>query len=140
MVKKFTTTVSILVCMAVLTATAWGLDLQDGKYEITSKVEMPGMPMQPPPMTITQCLTQQDPVPNQSSGGQPCKIIEMNTEGKSATWKMECTQQGQKMQSTGKIVYHGNSFEGTTNTTMGAQSGNMTITTVISGTRIGDCQ
>ena len=140
MLKKIITTVSLLVCMAFLVVNAWGFELQDGKYEITSKVEMPGMPMQMPPVTVTQCLTQQDPVPNQSTGGQQCEIIEMNTEGKTVTWEMECIQQGQKMQSTGEMVYSGNSFEGTVNTAMGPQSGNMTITTVVSGKRIGACQ
>ena len=140
MLKKTTTIVSLLICMAFLVVNAWGFELQDGKYEITSKIDMPGMPMQTPPVTITQCLTQQDPVPNQSTGDQPCKIIEMKTEGKTVTWKMECTQQGQKMQSTGKMVYYGNHFEGTTHTSMGPRSGNMTITTVVSGKRIGPCQ
>lgn len=140
MLKKNATIVSMLACMAFLVTNAWGLDLQDGKYEITSKVEMPGMPMQPPPVTVTQCLTQQDPVPNQSTGGQQCKIIEMKTEGETVTWKMECSQQDQKMQSTGKMVYYGNRFEGTINTVMGPRSGNMTITTVINGKRIGACQ
>ncbi len=96
MLKKITTTVSLLICMTFLAVNAWGFDLQDGKYEITSKIDIQGMPMQTPPVTITQCLTQQDPVPNQSTDDQQCKIIEMKTEGKTVTWKMECTQQGQK--------------------------------------------
>ena len=141
MVKQTLTTVSLLVSMALLVANAWGLDIQDGKYEITSKVEMKGMPMQAPPVTITQCLTSQDPVPNKSAGdGQPCKVIEMKTEGKTVTWKMDCTQQGHKIQSTGKISYQGDRFDGTINTSMGPQAGGMTVTSVISGKRIGDCK
>lgn len=140
MLKKITTIFSTLVCMVFFVTSAWGVDLQDGSYEITSKVEMPGMPMQMPPVTVTQCLTQQDPVPNQSTAGQHCNIIEVKTEGKTVTWKMECTQQGQKMQGTGKMVYYGDRFEGTINTTMGPQSGNMTITTLINGKRIGACK
>lgn len=140
MLKKTATIVSMLACMAFVVTNAWGLDLQDGKYVITSKVEMPGMPMQIPPVTVTQCLTNQDPLPNQSSAGQQCNIIEMKTEGQTVTWKMECTQQGQKMQSTGKMVYYGDHFEGATNTMLGPQSGNMTITTLVSGKRIGACQ
>jgi len=140
MLKKITTTVLMLTWMAFFTTNAWGLDLQDGKYKITSTVEMPGMPMQIPPVTVTQCITNQDPLPNQSTAGQQCNITDMKTEGKTVSWKMECSQQGQKMQSTGKMVYYGDHFEGTTNTMMGPQSGNMTITTVINGKRIGACQ
>ena len=140
MLKKNATIVSMLACMAFFVTNAWGLDLQDGSYKITSKVEMPGMPMQIPPVTVTQCITNQDPLPNQSTAGQQCNIIDTKTEGKTVSWKMECSQQGQKMQSTGKMVYNGDRFEGTTKTIMGPQSGNMTITTVIKGKRIGACQ
>jgi len=140
MLKKNTSIALILTCMSFFYTNAWGLDLQDGKYEITSTVEMPGMPMQIPPVTVTQCITNQDPLPNQSRDGQQCNIMDMKTEGKSVSWKMECSQHGQKMQSTGKMVYYGDHFEGTTNTMLGAQSGNMMITTVINGKRIGACQ
>lgn len=140
MFRKIVIFASILVWTAFFGTCAWGLDLQDGNYEITSKVEMPGMPMQMPPVTVTQCMSQQDPVPDQSTGGQQCNIKDMKTEGKTVTWKMECAQQGQKMQGSGKMVYYGNRFEGTVNTVMGPQSGNMTITTVISGKRIGACR
>jgi len=140
MLKKNTTMILMLSCMAFFSANAWGLDLQDGKYKITSKVEMPGMPMQMPPVTVTQCLTNKDPLPNQSTSGQQCNVTEMKTEGKTVSWKMECSQRGQKMQSTGKMVYYGDHFEGATKTLLGPQSGNMTITTVINGKRIDACQ
>lgn len=140
MLKITAAIVSILACMIFFVTHAWGFDIQDGKYEIISTVEMPGMPMQIPPVTVTQCLTSQDPLPNQSTAGQQCNIIDMKTEDKTMTWDMECIQHGQKMHSTGKMVYYGDRFEGTTKTKMGPQSGNMTITTVINGKRIGACQ
>lgn len=140
MLKINAAIVSILACMTFFITNAWGLNIQGGEYKITSTVEMPGVPMQIPPTTVTQCLTEQDPVPNQSTAGQKCNIIDMKTEGKTVTWEMECAQQGQKMHSTGKMVYYGDRFEGTLKTKMGPQSGNMTITTVVKGKRIGACQ
>ena len=85
MLKITAAVVSVLACMAFLVTNGWGLDLQAGEYEIISTVEMPGMPMQMPPVTIIQCLTSQDPVPNQSTAGQQCNIIEMKTEGDTVT-------------------------------------------------------
>ena len=120
---------------------AWGLDFKPGMYKITSSVEMPGMPAgSVPPQTITQCLTELDPVPNKDVSGQPCNIKDMNQKGNTITWKMECEQQGQKMTSDGQIQYSGDSFEGTIKTKMGPEAGNMTVKTVVSGSRIGDCQ
>jgi len=133
----------VLVLFLILTLTAipaWGVDLNPGKYEITSRVKMAGMPGEMPPQTITQCLTKQDKVPGASAGAQGCKITEMKTEGNSVIYKMECQQNGTTVKCDGKITYKGDSFEGTTQTHMGPAAGNMTITTIISGKRIGNCE
>ena len=45
-------TLSVL-CMLLAALPAWGLDLNPGKYQITAKVEMPGMPAGMPPQTTT---------------------------------------------------------------------------------------
>ena len=119
---------------------AWGLDLNPGKYEITAKVEMPGMPVNMPPQTMTQCLTEQDPVPNSSADAQGCKVTDMSTKGNTVTYTMVCEQQGMKSQTTGQITFNGDAFEGTSQTTMGAGAGGMTITTTIKGKRIGNCE
>ena len=50
-----------------------GPNMQEGKWEITTKVEMPGMPMNMPPMTHTQCLTKDDFVPQNSQSGEECQ-------------------------------------------------------------------
>ncbi len=138
--RTATTLILLIIAMFCLAANAWTLDLEEGRYEITSTVKMPGMPMQPPPTTITECVTQQDPVPNQQADNGNCKITDMKTVGNTVTWKMECDQQGQKMKSRGKMVYHGGRFEGKVDTQMGPEAGNMKISTTIEGRRVGDCQ
>jgi hypothetical protein len=138
MLKKIFT-FSVL-CMLLAALPAWGLDLKPGKYEITAKVEMPGMPGGMPTQTTTQCLNEQNPVPDSSTGAQGCKITDMKTKGNTVTYTMECNQQGMKTKSTGEITYNGDSFEGTTQTTMGPAAGGMTVTTVVKGKRIGKCE
>lgn len=130
----------LMLCMLIAVPSAWGLDLMPGKYEITSKVEMPGMPGAMPPQTVVQCLDQQDPVPNAAAGSQGCEITDMKTKGNTVTYTMECGQQGAKMKSTGRITFNGDTFEGSTQTVMGPEAGGMTITTVIMGKRIGACK
>ena len=124
--------------MFLFSATAFGLDLNPGKYEITSKVEMPGMPVSVPPTTITQCITKEDPVPKQDESSN-CKIKNMKQTGNSVSWDMECDQQGQKMTSSGEMSYSGDTFKGTVTAKMGAQAGNMTMTMKMTGKRIGGC-
>ena len=50
MLKKICTFLVLYILLATLPA--WGLDLKPGKYEITAKVEMTGMPGGMPPQTI----------------------------------------------------------------------------------------
>lgn len=140
MLKNIVTIILIVCCMTLFTIPALALDFQPGKYEITSKVEMPGMPGTIPPQTVTHCMTEQYPLPNQNPENQECKIVDMKQTDNTITWKMECDQQAQKITSTGSMTYKGDSFEGTILTNMGPQAGNMTMTTIITGKRLSDCQ
>jgi hypothetical protein len=83
---------------------------------------------------------EQNPAPSVTAASQDCNVSKLETKRNTVSWEMECTQQGQKMKSTGQITYSGETFEGTTQTNLGPQAGNMTITTVISGRRVGDCK
>lgn len=129
-----------MFCIFFLVSTSWAFDFVPGLYEITSKVEMPEMPSSIPPQKTTQCMTKQDSLPTKNVASQDCKVTDLVTKGNTVSWKMECNQQGQKMKSTGQITYNGESFAGTIKSDLGPQAGNMIITTVISGKRIGDCQ
>jgi len=141
MLRKTVFVLMLMLGLVLYSFPAWSLDFDPGLYEITSTVSMPGMQgASIPPQTVTQCMTKQDPVPNKSSTGQRCEIKDMEQNGNTITWSMECDQQGQIITSEGKMVYHGNSFEGTIATNMGTQAGNMTMTTKISGKRISGCQ
>lgn len=119
---------------------SWGLDMNPGKYEITAKVEMKGMTGGIPPQSTTQCITKQDPVPAGSANARGCQIIDMKTKGNTVFYTMECEQQGMKTKTTGEMTYRGDSFEGTSKTEMGPAAGGMTVTTKISGKRIGQCE
>ena len=128
----------ILIIIACFFSQAWGFDFQEGRYEITSTIQMPGM--EPPPVTITRCMSPQDPVPDQSIADPNCRVIDKKTQGNTFSWQVECDHEGQKMQGSGKMTYHGDKFEGTVKTVMMDQDGNMEITTAIKGKRIGPCQ
>jgi hypothetical protein len=128
-----------VVFSLLISLPAFGLDFKPGKYEITSKVELAGMPDAMPPQTTTQCLTRSEPVPNGSAAAQGCKITDMDTKGNKVTYTMECDQQGMKVKSTGEIIYKVDSFKGTSTMKMGPSAEGMTITTKTTGKWIGKC-
>lgn len=107
-----------LIILAILFSTVSisiagsGPNMKDGLWEITTKVEMAGMPMQMPAITHTQCITKENAVPDSSQPDQKCKIIENNIAGDTVTWKMECDTPDGQATATGEITYMGETFEG----------------------------
>ncbi len=115
-------------------------DMKDGKWEITTKTEMPGMPMQMPAVTSTQCLTKEDLVPqnSQQGGGGECKVTDVKVEGNTVSWTMHCSGQGGEIKGSGEITYSGDSFKGKMNIIM--TQANMKMVNTMNGTRIGECE
>ena len=136
--RGFISAVLFVTLFGLAATPVWALDFKPGKYQITSKAEMPGMPMQMPPQTFTQCMTKQDPVPVQQDQGG-CTIKDQKIKGNTVSWVMECNQQGHVTTGTGKMEYSGTSFDGIFEFTVASPSGNMTMTTTTHGERIGDC-
>ena len=112
-------------------------NMQEGKWEITTKVEMPGMPMNMPPVTHTQCLTKDDFVPQKSQSGDECQISNVEVSGDTVTWVMQCKGQGGETKGSGEITYRGTSFKGIIKMTV--VPSNMQMTSKINGSRIGNC-
>ncbi|MBI5213212.1 MAG: DUF3617 family protein [Nitrospirae bacterium] len=81
-------------------------DMRDGFWEITVKTDMPGMPMQMPPMTHTQCITKKDLIPQKPEKNQNCKIINSKTSGNTVSWTIQCRdKEGTTAESSGKVTY-----------------------------------
>src|SRR5262249_9371646 len=87
---------------------------RDGQWEITTEMDMPGLPMKMPARTITQCITQQDvaapkkPLPQGPppgrGGNSDCKVSDYKTIGDKVTWTMKCEGR-EPMTGTGEITY-----------------------------------
>ncbi len=112
------------------------VNLKDGMWEITAKVEMPGMPMEMPGATFKQCLTSENSIPNSKQQNPDCEVIKSDVSGNTVTWKTKCTNEGRVMNSSGTITYSGESFKGTVNMDMDG----MQMTQRMKGHRVGDCK
>ena len=123
----------LLVCFACAPA---GPNMKEGLWEITTKMEMPGMPMQFPPKTNTQCLTQTDLVPQNVEASQNCKVVTQEIKGDTVTWVMECETSEGTAVFNGHVTYKGETFEGV----MTMKEGSTEITQTMSGRWIGECE
>ena len=114
-------------------------NLTEGKWEITTQMEMPGMPMAIPPVTYTHCMNKKDVVPQRPEQNQDCKMISTDIQGDTVFWVMECKNGKETVRSTGNVTYKKNRFDGALNTTMSG-SENMTMQSKISGRYLGPCK
>ena len=136
----------VLLCLAifsflVISATASAQNMKEGKWEITTKVEMPGMPANIPAQKSVQCMTKKDSVPSQPEKNKDCKITSMKTSGDTIYWTMQCKSGQGTTNMKGQITYKGDKMEGVMNTTIIEPDGDkMQMTSRINGRRIGDCK
>ena len=131
--------ISVILIASISTSIAGsGPNMQEGKWEVTTRMEMPGMSISMPEVTSTQCLTKKNFVPKGSQQGQECKITKTKVDGNTVTWTVKCSGQGGEVIGTGRMTYSGSSFRGTIEMTM-VQS-NTKMISHINGHRIGDCE
>jgi hypothetical protein len=135
-----------LILTVTTLAVAGGPKLNPGKWEITTTVEMAGMPMKMPPIKTTQCMTKDDmilknlPQPGPGMQGEknnPCKVTNTEIKGDTVIWDLVCEGQ-QGMVSHGEITYHGDTMEGFVKMT-GQQGQKPPMTLKLKGKRIGPC-
>jgi len=140
----------VVLAVAIVGVFMWGtfafaeMNLHEGLWEITTKMEIQGMPMQMPARKHTQCLTKKNMlktmVPKEQDKKEECKITDTKIRGNTVTWVMKCSGED-AMEVTGKTTYHGDTFEGTiTMISNDTEEGKMKMINHISGRRIGECK
>jgi hypothetical protein len=111
---------------------------RDDLWEVTMKMEMPGMPMAIPAQVNRVCLSKnrkdEDLIPRREN----CRVLESSRTGNKLTYKMTCTGQ-EAMTVSGEMTYAGTSYEGRMRmiTQSGGQS--MEMGQTFAGKRVGDC-
>ncbi len=109
-------------------------NMEDGLWEITTTVNMPGMGSKS--FKNTSCLTKEKAVPQTAESG--CTIKDVKSQGNTVTWTVVC-QEGMST-STGKITYTGSTMDGVVENTVKAGGQTMTMKSTMKGKRIGPCK
>jgi len=106
-------------------------NMEDGLWEITTTIDMPGMPSKS--FTNTSCLTKEKAVPQTTESS--CTLKDVKTQGNTITWTVVCKEATSK----GKVTYTGATMEGATETTVKSGGQTMTMKSTMKGKRIGPC-
>jgi hypothetical protein len=140
-------TAGFCVALIPLACSAGGsVDMKPGEWSITMKTNMEGMPFAMPPVTMKQCLSEKDLVP-QTSGAQQqgqaqnCEILDQKIEGNTVSWSVSCTDnQGGTTKGKGSVTYSGTSFSGSTEMSVTSEGQTMKMNVDMSGKWLGPCK
>ena len=114
--------------------------MREGNWEVTMKMNIPGMGMEMPPMKQTQCVTAamlKDPQASlpKGPGGSDCKVSDYRFTASTATYKMVCTQPA-PMTAVGEMKYSGSdAYTGT----ISIDSDGQKMSMIYDAKRIGEC-
>jgi len=136
----------ICIALAIVISLVWitsaSAEMKEGLWQITTKSEMKGMPMQMPATTMKQCMTKKDitPKPEKQPKGQECVTKDQKLSGDTVTYTMECKNADSTTVQSGKMTYKGDSFDGATDTTIQTKGQpDMKMTSTMSGKYLGPC-
>jgi hypothetical protein len=116
---------------------AWA-EFKEGLWEITTQVEMKGMPSMPP-TTIRQCISKKDPVPQNNDKNYDCKITDQKISGDTVSFTVECKGKEGIMKTSGTSTYTGTSMKGTSTTVFKMEGHEMQMESKTTGKYVGDC-
>jgi hypothetical protein len=133
------TALSALLCLAA-PAGAEPRHVHEGEWEITTQTVLTGLPFQPQPTTIRQCITGRDPVPKPNQQPGPCEISTVRARAERVSWQIKCTG-AHPSEGSGEITYAGDSMEGqaTLKITEPRSGRPIEAKQTFKGHRVGDC-
>jgi hypothetical protein len=116
-------------------------NMEEGNWEITTKMEMAGMPFAMPPTKHNQCMTKKEAIPDQSRKGQDCTVTDQKMTGDTVSWRMQCKDKEGTTDGEGKITYAGKSYDGAMNMKMTSKKGEVnTMKMSFQGRHTGPCK
>jgi hypothetical protein len=137
-------TITVLAALAamffVANASAEGLDIDPGKWEMTSTMTMTMFPA-PQTFTVTECIEEEalDPDHFNMDQDNPCEISDVSIDDVTAKWAITCPTEMGSMKGQWEFTSKGDSISGngTMSANYGGQQMGFEMTWV--GKRIGDC-
>ena len=118
-------------------------NMQEGLWEVTTKVEISGQTKPLPEYTVQHCVTKKDIEQGKGKLHQPnsrkCQVQDYKVEGNKASWAITCSGDNPTT-GTGTVTYSGTSFAGTSKMVIGKKGQEREMTQTFSGKRLGPCK
>ena len=136
---KKTSTLGLILFLGIFWGTFSAAYAAPGEWwEVTAKMEMPGMPFAMPTTTTKICLAK-DAVndPRQTTQEKDCKTTDVKISGNKTSYKVRCVHDGEVMNGTGEITSTADSYHGTMHLSGKSGGEAVNMTTTYRGKRVG---
>ena len=128
---------SALVAMSLGVPAGAHAQATDQLWEVTTKMEMPGMPMTMPAQVRRVCVARshadEDLIPRSDN----CRVLDSKKAGNKLTYTMACTGD-EPMSVTGEMTYASDSYDGRMRM-KSQRDPSMEMTQTFAGKRVGTC-
>lgn len=131
-----TLTIGFTLLVGAFAAAAYGAPGE--WWEVTAKMEMPGMPFAMPATTTRACLTKgaaKDP--HHATQDKDCQISDVKVTGNKTSYKVRCVHDGEVMNGTGEITSTPDSYQGAMRLSGTSDGEAVNMNTTYRGKRIG---
>lgn len=92
-----------ILCAATLAQAE--TDVTEGLWQFTIRYDFIGVPQHFPEYVVTQCITDESPVPAISRVGQECIDSVQGRFGSTITWQLDCSTEWEMVQGMGRVRY-----------------------------------
>jgi hypothetical protein len=133
---------SIVTLLLVCAAQTAAFELHPGQWEIASTTSSPVLP-QPQRQTLSECIKEKtaQEILGTLTEKDICSIRSHEESTDRMEWTMECRQKGSPpMSGNGRIISHGDTFDGEMNVSMQVGDEEMKFQTKWNGKRVGECK
>lgn len=108
---------------------------KSSEWEISTTMEIPGMPFAMPPNTFRHCMDDQG-VPYQQSEDEKCETLSKKVSGNTVSWKIRCQGKEGASEMNGVTTYSGNTME--SKVSMRSDEGDVSMH--MTGKKLGPCK
>ena len=114
--------------------------LKKGLWEVTTLIEMKGLPVKLPAVTTQQCFDKDNSVPKSAQQDENCDVSQKQVNANTISWTLVCHTDRGELKGNGEITYEGDTFKGFLNLNLDNKEGQLKMDSILKGRYLGLCK
>lgn len=114
--------------------------IQKGLWEVTTTMEMKGLPVKLPAVTTQQCLDKDHAVPKSAQQNEKCDVSPKQVDDNTISWTLVCKTDRGELTGNGEITYKADTFNGFLNLNLDNKEGQLKMDSILQGRYLGTCK